>query len=100
MNAGEPAMRAVDAGVRLDIRVVPRSPRDRIDGVRDGRLVVRVTAPPVDAAANEAVVRLLAEVLDVPRRSIRIVTGETARNKTIEIAGAEARAIRARLAGM
>ena len=58
-------------GVRIDLRVIPKSPRTKIDGVRDGRLLVRVTAPPVDDAANDAVVETLARMLDVPKRSIR-----------------------------
>lgn len=71
---------------RLDLRVVPRSPRNAIDGTRDGRLIVRVTAPPVDSAANEAVIALLAEMYGVAKSSIRIVAGARSRNKTIEIA--------------
>jgi uncharacterized protein (TIGR00251 family) len=79
------------------LRVIPRSPRTNIDGVRDGRLLVRVTSPPVDDAANEAVVEILARTLDVPKRSIRIVSGATARNKTVEVAGMNSAAVLARL---
>ncbi len=68
-----------------------------IAGERDNRIVVRVTAPPVDRAANEAVVALLAERLDIPRRAIRIVGGETSRNKSVEIDGLDTATIRARL---
>lgn len=100
MTTTGPALRAVQSGMRIDIRVVPRAAHSAVDGVRDGRLVVRVTAPPVDEAANDAVVELLAGVLDVPRQSVRIVLGVTARNKTIEIAGVDERALRARLAGL
>ena len=74
--------------VKIAIRVVPRSPRNKVDGVRDGRLLVRVTSPPVDDAANEAVIALLAERFGVPKRAIRIVSGATSRNKTVEIDGA------------
>jgi len=81
-----PAVRQSATGVRLDLRVMPRASRDEVGGLRDGRLVVRVTAPPVDRAANDAVVALLARTLDVPRRAIRVVIGETARSKTVEIA--------------
>ena len=84
-------------GLRLDLRVMPRSPRTGIDGVRDGRLVVRVTAPPVDDAANDAVVGALARALGVPRRAIRVVTGATARNKTVEVANIDEAHVRARL---
>jgi len=85
------------SGVRIDLRVIPRSPRTEIDGVRDGRLLLRVTAPPVDDAANDAVVETLARVLDVPKRSIRIVKGTTSRNKTVEVAGMSGAAVLARL---
>ena len=83
--------------VRLELRVMPRAPRNTIDGVRDGRVVVRVTAPPVDDAANRAVVELLADALDLPRAAIRLVAGAASRNKTVEIAGAALDDIRRRL---
>ena len=57
-------------GIRLDLRVIPRAPHDAIAGERDGRLVVRVTAPPVDRAANDAVVELVARKLDLFRRAV------------------------------
>jgi len=50
-------------------------------------VVVRVNAPPVDGAANDAVIAALAEALDVPKRDIRIAAGATSRNKSLEIAG-------------
>ena len=77
--------------------MIPRAPRNAIEGLRDGRIVVRVTAPPVDDAANDAVIELLARRLKVRRAAIRIVTGGTGRNKTIEIAGVDETAVRARL---
>ena len=88
---------ATAGGVRIAVRVMPRSPRNGIDGVRDGRLVVRVTAPPVDDAANEAVVTVLATAVGLPRHAVRIVAGATARNKTIAIAGTTAADVIARL---
>ena len=74
-------------GLRVALRVMPRSPRTAIAGVRDGRLLIRVTAPPVDNAANEAVVAVLAAALDLPRSAIHIVAGASARNKMADIAG-------------
>lgn len=67
MNA-LPVIQARGNGVRIDLRVTPRASKNAIDGVRDGRLVIKVTAPPVDAAANEAVIALIAGQLDVPKR--------------------------------
>jgi len=82
---------------RLAVKVVPRSKRAAIDGLRDGRLIVRVTAPPVDGAANDAVIETLASALRLPRRALRIVSGETSRHKTIEITSIDAAEISARL---
>jgi hypothetical protein len=72
-----------------------------VDGVgEDGALRVRVAAPPVDSAANEALCRLLARELDVSRASIRIVTGGTARRKVVAVAGVEAQFVRSRWPGL
>ena len=73
--------------MRLRVRVTPRAGRDRIDGVRDGVLRVRLAAAPVEGRANEALARFLAMVLGVPPRDIRVVRGETAREKLLEIDG-------------
>ena len=91
------AVRPVAGGVRIDLKVVPRSPRTIVDGVRGERLVVRVTSAPVDNAANDAVIDLLARTLDVPKRSLRIVAGATSRQKTVEISGLDASTALARL---
>jgi uncharacterized protein (TIGR00251 family) len=90
-------VRVVAGGVRIDLRVIPRSPRTAVDGVRDGRFVLRVTAPPVDHAANEAVVAAIAEVLDVPKRAVKLVSGATSRNKSVEVEGVAAGTAAARL---
>jgi uncharacterized protein YggU (UPF0235/DUF167 family) len=84
--------------VRIDVRVIPRASRTGLE-VRDGRLIVRVTAPPVDSAANLAVLEAMARALEVPKRALRIVRGETGRNKTIEIAADDA-AVLARLTAL
>jgi uncharacterized protein (TIGR00251 family) len=80
-------VRGTSGGVRIDIRVTPRASRTTVEGVRDGRLVVRVTAAPVDNAANEAVVRAIADAFDVPKSCVAISAGETGRNKTVAITG-------------
>lgn len=71
--------------VRIRVRLTPRASRDEIVGMRDGALIVRVTAPPVEGAANEALVRLLARDLAVKRTGVRIVSGATSRTKVVEI---------------
>ena len=68
-----------------------------MNGWRDGTLLVKVTAPPVDSAANAAVIDLLSSALDLPKRAIRIVRGETSRTKQLEIDGLTLDEIRARL---
>ena len=76
---------------------MPRSSNNGIGGIRDGRLLVRVTAAPVDGAANDAVVATIAAALDLPRRAVRIVSGGTSRNKIVEITGLDSTAARVRL---
>jgi uncharacterized protein (TIGR00251 family) len=71
---------------RFAVRLTPRGGRDAVDGVDDeGRLSVRVSAPPVDGAANDALVRLLARVLGVPRGTVSIESGVTGRVKRLRI---------------
>ena len=97
MTAPHDPIRDTAIGVRIDVRVIPRSPRNAVGGVRDGRIVIRVTSPPVDQAANQTVVEFLAATLRVPRRRIRIVSGEATRNKSIVIEGAPAADVRRHL---
>ncbi len=85
---------------RLTVRVVPRAGRDVIDGAADGRLRVRVAAPPADGAANAALVRLVAEALGVPPTTVRITRGSTARDKVLEIDGLDPAAIADRWPGI
>ncbi len=75
------------AGPRVRVRLTPRGGRDSVDGVREGLLLARVAAPPVDGAANEALVRLVARELDIPRGAVRLVGGASGRLKTLELDG-------------
>jgi uncharacterized protein len=83
------------AEVLVDIRVVPRAKRTELAGERDGAIVVRLAAPPVEGAANALLVEFLATTLDVPRRAIRIVRGERSRHKRVAIVGVTIDRIRA-----
>jgi len=74
--------------ITFAVRVIPRASHDAIEGEYQGALKVRLTAPPVDDRANDALIRLLAERLNVPRSAVRIVAGEKSRKKRVEIAGA------------
>ena len=82
-----------DGAVRFAVRVQPRSSRIGVDGVHGDALKVRVHAPPVDGAANEAVVDVLAKALGVARRAVRIVAGESSRSKVVEVTGIGAAAV-------
>ena len=77
-------------GVRLQLRVIPRASSTALAGMREGRIVIRVTAPPVDSAANDAVIAALARWLDVPRGAVRVAAGATSRNKVVEVRGVTA----------
>ena len=68
----------------ITVRVIPRSSRNTLEW-EQGVLKAHLTAPPVDGAANEALVALLAERLGMPKRAIQIVRGATSRQKTVEI---------------
>lgn len=87
----------MDAGevTRLTVRIVPRASRDVVVGMRSGALLVRVTAPPVDGAANEALIRVLSRRLGVARTAVSIATGRTSRVKVVVVRGlAEAETLR------
>jgi uncharacterized protein len=71
----------------LVIRVQPRAKRTEVAGERGDAVVIRVNSPPVDGRANEAVCRLIAKRLVVPRTAVRIVRGESARDKLVRIDG-------------
>jgi hypothetical protein len=67
--------------------VQPRASRTEVVGLRGDEIRVRIAAPPVDGAANDALVRFLAERLGVPRSAIRLVSGRSGRRKVVEVAG-------------
>ena len=75
----------------------PRASRDEVAGLQGEAVKVRVTAPPVEGEANEAVVRLLSRSLEVPRSSVTIARGQGGRRKRVRIEGLEAAEVRRRL---
>jgi hypothetical protein len=77
----------VVGGVRLEVKVQPRSSRNQIVGEQAGVLKVKLTAPPVEGEANAALVDFLSGYLKVPRKDINLIKGETSRHKIIEILG-------------
>ena len=78
---------ASPGGVTFYVQVQPRASRDAIEGEYADALKIRLSAPPVDDRANAALVRLLAERLNVPRAAVRIVAGEKSRRKRVVVAG-------------
>jgi uncharacterized protein (TIGR00251 family) len=81
----------------LRVHLTPRSARDEVLGLEDDVLRARVTAPPVQGRANEALLRLLVDALGVPRDSLRIVRGHRSREKLVAAEGLDAAEVRRRL---
>lgn len=79
--------REVARGVRLLLVIQPRAARTEVGGPLGDALRIRVAAPPVDGAANEALVRFLAARLGVPRGAIRVTAGLSGRRKTVTVSG-------------
>jgi uncharacterized protein (TIGR00251 family) len=90
-------IRDADGGATLRVRVSPRASRNVVGGEREGALVVRVTAPPVDGAANDALARVLSGVLSVPPSAIVVRSGAGGRDKLLHVSGLDAATLRARL---
>jgi uncharacterized protein len=83
----------------LRVRVTPRAGRDSLEGEREGALLVRVTAPPVEGAANEALAKLIGKKVGLPSSAVRITKGATGRNKIVLLVGADVPSVRALLEG-
>jgi len=83
-----------DGRVRFSVRVQPRASKTELAGIHGDALKIRLSAPPVDGAANDALVEFLAETFAVPRRNVRLVSGESSRSKIVEIDGINERAVR------
>jgi uncharacterized protein (TIGR00251 family) len=79
--------------VRFSVRVQPRASRSEVAGIHGDALKVRLAAPPVDGAANAALIEFLADIFAVGRRYVRILAGETSRSKIVEIEGITERAV-------
>lgn len=90
-------LRQQSDGVLLAIKLQPRASKNEISGALGEELKIKVTAPPVDAAANQALIELLAEALKCSRGQVQLVRGQTSRHKTIRIVGISAAEIASRL---
>jgi len=88
-NAHKLKIDKVDDGIAFEVHVVPRSPRNEIDGIHGDRLRVRVNVPPVEGAANHAVCTLIARIFGVAPTQVSIIRGLVSRMKRIHVAGIE-----------
>jgi hypothetical protein len=90
-------LQAHENGVYLSVKLQPRASRNEIGEAVGHELKIKVTAPPVDSAANESLVRLLAEALDCPRSAVQLVRGHTSRHKVVFLQGTTVAAVAAKL---
>lgn len=92
-----PFLREQSDGVLLAVKLQPRASRNEIGEPLGEELKIKVTAPPVDSAANEALIKLLAGKLDCPRSRVELIRGQTARHKKLKICGLTAAEVHERL---
>jgi len=92
-------LRTESDGVMLSVKLQPRASTNEIGEPLGDELRIKVTAPPVDSAANEALIRLLSETLDCPRNRIELVRGNTSRHKILKLHGLSLETAMAKLSG-
>ena len=80
-------MNETSDGIEVKVRVVPRASKNEIQGIHDNALKIRLTTPPVDGKANQALIRLLSKALSISKAQVHLVQGETNRQKTLRIIG-------------
>jgi hypothetical protein len=90
---------AQTGGVRLSVKLQPRAAANEIGAALGGELKIKVTAPPVDAAANEALLKLLAATLDCARSRVELIRGHTSRHKQILLHGFQPEEVAEKLTG-
>jgi len=78
----------------LKVRLTPRARRESFGGEREGALLVRVTSPPVEGAANAALVKLIGKAVGIPPSAVRITQGMSGRNKLLLLVGADVSHVR------
>ena len=92
------ALESVPDGVRIRVRVQPKASRNSVQIEDDGRIRVALTAPPVDGAANKALIRYMALFLGVKRRDLVLLGGERSRDKTLLLSDGDLGSVRQRFA--
>lgn len=96
-QARQDPIRAEGGRVLVEVHAVPRAAKTAVGGLHGGRVKVTLAAPPVDGAANEALIVFFAKALGVPKRDVAVIRGETGRRKTVAIRGVTPDAVRALL---
>ena len=84
-----------DGSLLFSVRVVPRSSKSEIVGAHDGALKVKISAPPVDGAANAELIKILAKTFGVSKSEVEITGGQTSKTKQIKITGGKAEILKA-----
>ncbi len=80
-------IRETSTGLEVRLHVLPRAKRSEISGLHNGALKIKVTAPPVDDAANRAIIEFFSELLGMPKSSLTILAGQKSRDKILQIKG-------------
>jgi hypothetical protein len=93
----KPFLKAHPEGTLLSLKVIPRAARNEIGEALGNELKIKVTAPPVDSAANRAVIEFLAETLGCSKSNVTLVRGATARHKSVLVKGLTPDEVEARL---
>ena len=73
--------------INIQVQIQPRSSKDQIIGIHDGKLKIKITAPPVDGKANESLIEFLAKTFKISKSNIEILKGHTSKLKTIKLLG-------------
>lgn len=94
---GKPSIEAGDGSVIIRLRLQPNASSNAIQRSADGEIRVRVTAPPIEGAANKALRALVAKTFGVSKGAVLLLHGDRSRDKTIELRGASESAVRAKL---
>jgi uncharacterized protein (TIGR00251 family) len=97
MNPAEPDIRETAEGIAVRLHVQPRARHSEIVGIHNGALKLKVTAPPVDDAANRAIIEHFSSLLGISKSSLQITSGLKSRDKTLQIKGISAQTFLARI---
>lgn len=97
MSESDGPLSVVSGSVCLSVMVQPRSSKSGVAGVQQGRLKIRIAAPPVDGEANDELVRFLARLFSVPKSAVTILQGHRGKQKRVQLADVTLESVRAKL---